>query len=83
MPVAKVMMTIRVPRDAPPKIEDVRARYHLAPDDLDATFGVIAVDPSDGTYTVLVEEHALSKLCSDANWEVAGPFANPRIDPAR
>jgi hypothetical protein len=83
VPVAKVMMTIRVRRAAAPTIHDIRERYHLAPDDLDATFGVIAVDPSDGTYTVLVEEGASSKLRSDPNWEITGPFSNPRVDPAR
>jgi hypothetical protein len=77
------MMTICVPRGTAPTLRDIRERFRLGPDDLDPTFGIIAVDPNEGRYTVMVEERSTSKLHSDANWEIDGPFANPRVDPAR
>jgi hypothetical protein len=83
MSVAKMMMTIRVPRGTAPTIDAIRMRYHLAPEDVDADFGVIAIDPHEGTYTVLVDERAVSKIRSEGDWEINGPFSSPRIDPTR
>jgi len=76
------MLTIRTPRSEPPTLESIRARYQLTRGDVDETFGVIAVDPDDHAYTVLVDEHAVRKIRSDAEWKVDGPFSNPRIDPS-
>ena len=77
---SKVMMTIQSPGKKP-NLESVKQRYGLAADEIDPEFGVVEIDPADGTYTVLVDERAASKLGSDADWTVRGPYANPRIEP--
>jgi hypothetical protein len=77
---AKVLMTIQAPDEAPTP-ESVRARYGLADGDLDARFGVVAVDPRAGIYTVMVEDAAAHRLSSGGGWTVRGPFSNPRIAP--
>ena len=46
---------------------------------IDATFGVRALDLSEGKYAVMVEESALKGAGQRKG--VAGPFANPRIEP--
>jgi hypothetical protein len=78
-----MMMTIRVPRGIAPTIDAIRTRYQLAADELDVEFGVIAIDPHEGTYTVLIDEGAVSKIRSQGDWEISGPFSSPRIDPTR
>jgi len=76
---SKVMITIRA-RGRAPTVEDVRARYRLGPDEIDADFGVIPVDPDAHDYTILVDERAAPRIVSDSQWEVSGPYANPRIE---
>ena len=80
----KVMVTIRSAGPAP-TLEQVRARYDLAEGDLDERFGVVEIAPGQGLYTVLVEESAAAMItgggAGDGEWEVSGPFANPRIEP--
>lgn len=75
-----VMMTIQSLGIAP-TLEEVRERYGLADDELDADFGVVEIDPQDGTYAVLVDERAAGKLSNSSDWSVKGPFSNPRIEP--
>ena len=77
---AKVMVTIRAP-EGPPSLAAVRERYGLADGDLDERFGVVAVDPADHAYTVLVEQSAAARIQPGQGWDVEGPFANPRIEP--
>ncbi len=77
---AKVMMTIQS-RGGPPTIEALRARYGLTAEEIDPEFGVVEIDPSDGTYTVLVESTAVHKIEDSGEWTVQGPFANPKIEP--
>jgi hypothetical protein len=76
----KVMMTIQSPGHAP-DFREVKERYGLADDEIDPDFGVVEVDPADGTYTVLVDERAAGKISSDADWTVRGPYANVRVEP--
>ena len=77
---AKVMVTIHGP-DTPPTIADVRDRYGLSQDEIDASFGVVEIDPDEQVYTVLVEEEAAAKIQSNDEWRTEGPFSNPRIEP--
>lgn len=77
---AKVMMTIQS-RGGAPTIEALRARYGLAAEEIDPEFGVVEIDPSDGTYTILVESTAANKIEDSGEWKVQGPFANPKIEP--
>jgi hypothetical protein len=71
-----LMMTLTVPGEAPTLAE---AAKHLgvAESALDRHFGVVAVDPRHGIYTVLVDEKVAGTLAAGP----AGPFANPRIQP--
>ncbi len=77
---AKVMMTIQS-QDSPPQLQDVQLKYGLADDEIDAQFGVVEIDPADGTYAILVEETAAAKISNNENWKVQGPYSNPKIAP--
>ena len=46
----------------PPTVADVCERYGLSPDEIDAEFGVIAIDPQDNLYTILVNRDAVQRL---------------------
>jgi hypothetical protein len=76
----KVMLTLRSPAGAP-SLAAIRDRYGLRPEDLDERFGVVAVDPADHAYTILVERDAAARIVPGEGWEVEGPFSNPRIEP--
>jgi hypothetical protein len=76
---AKVMLTIRA--DRAPTLEEVRRKYGLGPEDVDAEFGVIPVDPERHAYTILIDADSASRVFSDDRWTIEGPFANPRIAP--
>ena len=77
---SKVMMTIRSPQ-GPPSLAAIRERYGLSATDLDERFGVVAVDPADHAYTILVERAAAARIQPGQGWEIEGPFSNPRIEP--
>lgn len=80
---AKLLYGIRWEGE-PPTLEQVRERYGLAGDDVDAEFGVVATDPDEGLYSILVEESAVERLRgerTEAAAELQGPYANPRIEP--
>jgi len=76
----KVMVTIQAP-DNPPTIADLRRQYKLNEDEIDTSFGVVEVDPTEHVYTVLVEEGAAAKIQPNEMWTVRGPYSNPRIQP--
>ena len=78
---AKIMVSFQVEGPAP-TIADLRQRYSLSDDEIDATFGVVEVDPQACIYTILVEESAVEKILPDGPiTDVEGPFSNPRIEP--
>ncbi len=76
----RVMVTIQAP-DEPPTIDGLRRRYGLTEREIDASFGVVEVDPVEHVYTVLVEDSAVAKIQPNENWTVEGPYSNPRIEP--
>ena len=71
-----MMMTVTVPGD-PPTLADVSRLLGVAVAALDRTFGVVAIDPKAGLYTVLVDETVAGARAPGTS----GPFANPRIEP--
>jgi hypothetical protein len=75
---AKVMFTFDAPQ--PLTLEAVKARFGLADEEIDPSFGVIEVDPESHSYTILVEESAGARIRGQAP-EVRGPFSNPKIAP--
>jgi hypothetical protein len=66
-------------------VADVARLFNLKTDEIDPDFGVIATDPAEGLYTVLIDARASKRVeavlatrpCDAAE----GIFANPRIEP--
>jgi hypothetical protein len=78
---AKVMVSFKVV-GAAPTLEELKERFRLSDAEIDASFGVVEIDPQTHTYTILVEESAVDKLQpSGSIGKVEGPFSNPRIEP--
>jgi hypothetical protein len=77
---AKLMITLKF-AGAAPTIDELQARYGLADDEIDKSFGIVEVDPEDALYTILVEETAISKIKPNQEINVKGPYSNPRISP--
>ena len=72
------MLTLELdPQEA--TVGQVAERLGLAPEEIDAEFGVVPIDPDNHLYTVLVEEQASARVAGQPG--VEGPFANPRIEP--
>lgn len=77
----KIMVTFQVEGPAP-TIDELQQRYSLTDAEIDRTFGVVEVDPADGTHTILVEESAVEKVQPEGPiTKVEGPFSNPPIEP--
>lgn len=68
-----------------PSIDDVRRMFNLEVDEIDPQFGVIAADPTEELYTVLVvataSERVEAALAGRPRNPAEGLFANPRIEP--
>ena len=68
-----------------PSLEDVCQLFNLSADEIDTEFGVIATDPFEGLYTVLVEANASDRieavLATRPQNPAEGIFSNPRIEP--
>ena len=74
----KVMFTIQGKGTAP-SLDEVARAHGFRRAELDDQFGVIEVDPRDHTYAVLADEEAVGRVSGRRG--VAGPFANPKIEP--
>lgn len=77
---AQVMVNIQSAAGAP-SMEAIKQRFGLSDAEIDPAFGVVAVDPEAGLFTVRVDERAAGKLGSTADWTIEGPYSNPRIAP--
>lgn len=75
---AKALFTLKL-RAADAIPAKVKKRLRLQKGEFDESFGVIAIDPHNDLYAVMVEEEALARLEPD-NERATGPFANPRIE---
>jgi hypothetical protein len=67
-----------------PTLEQVCERFGFGGDEVDHDFGVVATDPEEGSYAILVEEAAVQRVRGERTDEakvITGPFANPRIEP--
>lgn len=69
----------------PPTINDVCRLFNLTAGEIDAQFGVLPTDPSEGLYTVLVDVRASERiknvLATRPSDPAEGLFANPPIEP--
>jgi hypothetical protein len=75
---ANALMTVELD----PAATDLTAaaqRLGVATESLDATYGVVPIDPDQHLYSVLVDELAMGSAASRPG--VSGPFSNPRIEP--
>lgn len=77
---AELMMTVHWPGKAP-TIDEIQQRFSLTEEEINKSFGVVEVDPGEHIYTFLVNETAVSKIHSQSDVKVEGPFSNPRIEP--
>jgi hypothetical protein len=72
-------------RGAAPTPARLRKLFGLEPDEIDPLFGIIATDPSEDLYTVLIDARATARVEAALARRPADPaegiFANPRIEP--
>jgi hypothetical protein len=74
----KLMLTLTLdPAEA--TVEGVRRKLGLDEEALDSDFGVVAVDPDNHRYAVMVDDEVAARVAGTRG--VEGPFANPRIEP--
>lgn len=68
-----------------PSLDEVRRLFGLSADEVDPMFGVVATDPEDSLYTVLIADTAIPQvnaaLAARPSDPAEGVFANPRIEP--
>jgi hypothetical protein len=74
----KALMTVRS-EDGPPTLEDAARQIGVNVGAVDAEFGVIPIDPSQGLYSVQVDAAQLPSGV-DGQEPYRGPFSNPRIE---
>jgi hypothetical protein len=78
IPPAVDLMTLTVPGGAP-SLAEAAKRLHVDLSDMDATFGVVPVDPDHGLYAVQVRAGRTRKQTEGAGYQ--GPWSNPTIAP--
>lgn len=76
----KVMMTFTYPGGTP-TVQDVMRKYGLQAEEMDASFGVIEIDPEDHLYSMMIDSAAAERIQPGSGGELKGPFSNPRIEP--
>jgi len=76
--VAKVMMTVELDPEAA-SAERAAERLGIPEDKLDTDFGVVNIDPERHLYAVLLDEEVAAGV--SAGEGVAGPYANPPVEP--
>jgi hypothetical protein len=71
--------------DGIPTLENAMSLFGLAREDIDVAFGVLATDPREDLYVILVKSEALPKvhaaLRNRPKRAGEGVFANPKIGP--
>lgn len=75
---SKVMVTVKLD-PAHASLDNARGRLGLNRGALDDDFGLIAVDPDEDLYAVLVEENGVEDMRRDEG--ISGPCSNPKIEP--
>lgn len=73
----KALMTV-VGRDRPPSLADAAQQLGVETADIDASYGVVPVDPDNGLYAVMTRADRLGQPSQD---EYRGPFSDPKIEP--
>lgn len=65
----------------PPTVEQISEKFGFGGDEVDREFGVVATDPDENLYAILVEDSAVERLSGEDAQALEGPYANPRIEP--
>jgi len=66
-------------KDGPPSLDEAARQLDVAVEDLDPDFGVVAIDPDRGLYSVRVDASKLGRGFEEGQ----GPFSDPDISPMR
>ncbi|WP_405728572.1 hypothetical protein OG885_08700 [Streptomyces sp. NBC_00028] len=76
-----VLITVTLPPGS--TLDDARHRLGLTENEADTAYGLVPVDPANGTYALLVTAEAGARLqgAPEARGSYQGPFANPKIEP--
>jgi hypothetical protein len=68
-----------------PRLEQARALFDLAEEEVDTTYGVATTDPVAGLYVILVKPEAEAKvrtrLGQRPKRSAEGLYGNPRVEP--
>jgi hypothetical protein len=67
-----------------PSIEEICQEYGFKPQEIDAQFGIIEIDPEDHLYSILVDQEAALRVrnqLGEGVSDIEGPFADVRIAP--
>jgi hypothetical protein len=74
----KVMVTLKLdPEQA--SLAEVRRLLGLGEGEIDPSFGVVNISPSEHLYTILVDEATAARV--QGADQVEGVYGNPRIEP--
>jgi hypothetical protein len=75
----KALMTVQS-QDGPPTLAAAARQLGVDLEAVDATYGVVLIDPKRGLYSVQVDAAQLPpENAPDEHYR--GPFSNPRIEP--
>lgn len=72
------LLTVRLPGNA--TLADALRKLQLTIDDVDAAFGLVAVDPEQNLYALRVTDTAAARMATNGQGDVE-IFADPRIEP--
>jgi hypothetical protein len=61
-----------------PSLEDAARQLNVSVDALDASFGVVLIDPAQHLYTVRIDA---SQLGPNQTGSDDGPYSDPKIEP--
>jgi hypothetical protein len=75
------LMTITEQSGGAPTLADAARQLGVAEADMDATFGVVPIDPDRGLYAVQVRAGKLPKQSGRPDGDYRGPWSNPKIEP--
>lgn len=74
------LYTVRGEAGEPPSLESAAAQLGASPEDLDAAYGVVPIDPQEGLYAVQARTDRVS-VESGGVRRYAGPYSSPTIVP--
>jgi hypothetical protein len=72
------MVTVHL-SDEKSDLASAQDRLGLVDDEVDRDFGVVAIDPDNRLYTLLVTPEAAERIVGKGF--ASGPYSNPRIEP--